>query len=411
MTKKILFIFVILMLLTTLSNIVLVSANNGDFAYTKVKLLNQDPDPAQPGQYVEIRFKVDKLGGDLLKNITFTLDAPYPFSFDPSDKPVKTLGDMKGYSDEDGYYILYYKLRVDSNALKDIYTIKLNESDNNGALLITRSFDIRVNNDKPDFVLGNLVTSPRKLVSDTDGAQINVELENIGEMDAQNVIMKMDLPDGFTETYGYSNREILGTVASGASKTAHFLIDIDDSVKGGITKAKLTINYKESNSVDDEYKTKIMWLDIPIKRKPLFEINSVTSNPKEIHAGDEVSLKLLVKNVGGDDAKSTSIRVFKESSQPFNFDDKTDYIGELKTNESGEALLKFTVDKDAASKSYLLNIEIRSIDGDDVITQDKTIQVKVANKISNNKNFIIFAIVGLIIILILGSYFFRKKKV
>jgi hypothetical protein len=390
---------------------VLVSADSYDFAYNKITLLNQDPDPAEPGHYVELRFKVEKLGNDLLRNITFTLDVPYPFSFDPSDKPIKTLGDMKGYSDDDGYYLLYYKLRVDSNALEDNYTIKLKETNGKEDVLITREFDVRVNNDKPEFVFGTLVTSPTKLVSDTGEAELDVELENIGEMDAQNVIMQIELPEGFTETYGYSNRANLGTISAGSSKTGQFFVDIDENVKGGIHKAKVTINYKETGSNDNEYKTKTLWLDIPIKNKPMFEIEKVTTFPEKIHAGDNIELKLLIKNIGGEDAESTSIRVFKESSQPFDFDDKTDYIGKLKPEETGEALLKLTVDKDASPKTYLLDIEIRSIDGDDVITQDKTIKVQVVNREKNNSNKLIgISITAIIVSLGLGAYYFLRKK-
>lgn len=412
MMKKIIIMLGLLMVLISVGNITFVSADNNDFAYNKITLLNQDPDPAEPGHYVELRFKVEKLGNDLLRNITFTLDAPYPFSFDPSDNPIKTLGDMKGFSDDDGYYLLYYKLRVDSDALEDTYTVKLKETNGNGDVLITREFDIRVNNDKPEFVLGTLVTSPTKLVSDTDEAELDVELQNIGEMDAQNVIMHIELPKGFTETYGYSSRANLGTISASSSKTGQFFVDIDENVKGGVHKAKVTINYKEADSDDDEYKTKTLWLDIPIKSKPMFEIEKVTSLPEKIHAGDSVELKLIIKNIGGEDAESTSIRVFKESSQPFDFDDKTDYIGKLKPGETGEALLKFTVEKDASPKTYLLDIEIRSIDGDDVITQDKTIKIQVVNGEKNNSNKVIgISITAMVVILGLGSYyFFRKKK-
>ncbi len=129
-------------------------------------------------------------------------------------------------------------------------------------------------------------------------------------------------------------------------------------------------------------------------------------------SSDSDELKLIITHIGGEDAESTSIRVFKESSQPFDFDDKTDYIGKLKPGETGEALLKFTVEKDASPKTYLLDIEIRSIDGDDVITQDKTIKIQVVNGEKNISNKIIgISITAIIVSLgLLSYYFFRKKK-
>lgn len=397
-----------LLIVLSIFSVGLSSATNDNVNYVKTTLLNQDPDPAQPGQYVELRFKVEKQGADTLKNVSFTLDAPYPFSFDPSDKPTKVFGDMKGYTVDDGYYILYYKLRVDSDALEDTYTVKLRESDNNGKMLITKEFDIRVNNDKPEFVLGTLVTSPKKLTGYTTDGELDVELENIGEMDAQNVIMTVNLPKGFKETYGYSNRANLGTITAGASKTAKFFIDLDEGMKGGVYETNVTIQYKEANSNYNKYKITRLQLGIPIKSSPIFEIEKVETNPQTIRPGDTVELKVFIKNVGGADADSTSMRVFKESSQPFSFNDKTDYIGKLISGETGEALLKFTVDKDATSKEYLLDVELRAID-DDVITQDKIINVQVGNASSGSSGKVIGLIV-LAIVIIASAYIFFKKR-
>jgi len=413
--KKMLVILSLFVMLVLITNTSLVNADSYDYASLKVTLLNQDPDPAVPGHYVELRFKVQKQGNDILKNITFMLDIDYPFSFDPGDTPIKTIGDWSGYPEDEEYYILYYKLRVDPDALEDSYTIKLKETHDDG-VYTTWEFDVRVNNDKPDLVLGTLVTSPVKLVSDTDAAELDVELVNVGDRDAQNVVMQIELPEGFTETYGYSTRANLGTITAGNSKTAKFFVDIDENVNGGTHNAKITINYKEAESNDNEYKTKILYLDIPVKNKPKFKIGKIISNPRVIHPGDNVELKLVVLNIGGDEAESTSVRVFKESSQPFDFDDKTDYIGNLVPGQSGEALLKFTVDKDASPKTYLLELEVRAINGDDVITEDKTIKIMVVNGEDNNlisiSNPLIVTVIALAVIItgLSGLYLIKKRK-
>lgn len=409
--KKILIILSLFVMVIFIANTNLVIASSDvDLSYTKIVLLNQDPDPAEPGHYVELRFKVEKFGNFKMEDMTFELDVDYPFSFDSSSKQIQNFGDMKGFSGEDGYYILYYKLKVDSNSLEDNYTVKLKESNGNGDLVISKEFDIRVNDDKPNLVFGTLTTQPIKLVSDTDEAELNVELQNIGEEGVQNVIISVEFPKGFSETYGYSGRSNLGTINEGESKTAQFYVDIDENVTEGIHKAKVIINYKEEGDDNSEYKTKILWLNIPLKNKPQFIIEKITTNPRIIKVGDKVELRMLIKNIGGDDAESTSIRVFKESSQPFDFDDKLDYIGKLKPSESGEGLLYFTVDSDANSKMYLLDVEIRTIDDNDVLTQNKVIKIEV---VPNDKKMLSLTnIIILTIILVIGFsvYTFIKKK-
>ncbi len=412
MKKEKIILSLILMVVVLMANTNLVSASsNVDLSYTKIVLLNQDPDPAEPGHYVELRFKVEKFGNFKMEDMTFELEVEYPFSFDSSSKQIQNFGDMKGFSDKEGYYILYYKLRVDSNALEDNYTVKLKESNGEGNLIISKEFDIRINNDKPDLVFGTLTTQPIKLVSDTDEAELNVELQNIGEKGVQNVIISVEFPKGFSETYGYSGRSNLGTINEGESKTAQFYVDVAENVTEGLHKAKVIINYKEKGDDDSEYKTKILFLDIPVKNKPQFIIEKIITNPKIIKVGDKVELRMLIKNIGGDDAESTSIRVFKESSQPFDFEDKLDYIGKLIPGESGEGLLYFTVDPYANSKKYLLDVEIRTIDGNDVLTQNKVIKIEV---IPNNKKMLSLTnvLILTIIILVIGfsTHTFIKLK-
>ena len=54
------------------------AATNLDTASLRVNLLNQDPDPAEPGKYVEIRLKAEKFGNNPLTNVNFYLETEYP---------------------------------------------------------------------------------------------------------------------------------------------------------------------------------------------------------------------------------------------------------------------------------------------------------------------------------------------
>src|SRR3989344_3612728 len=45
-----------------------------------VTFLSQDPDPVEPGSYVDLRWKVENLGTQELQDVQFVLDVDYPFS-------------------------------------------------------------------------------------------------------------------------------------------------------------------------------------------------------------------------------------------------------------------------------------------------------------------------------------------
>ena len=384
------------------------AATNLDTASLRVNLLNQDPDPAEPGKYVEIRLKAEKFGNNPLTNVNFFLETEYPFSFDGSDTPDKNIGRINFISGEDWYYTLKYKLLVDSKALEGAYTLKLRYQINNSRIQGVTEFEISVSDAKyPDFVAGNIVSSPTKLVSDTDAAQLNVELSNIGDEDAQNVVAKLNLPENLNATYSYSDRANLGTIPQGSSKTATYYIDLDKLAESKNYIVPLVISYKEADDKDNVYQTKIINLEIPIKEKPNFKILSITTDPDTIVPGSLVKLKVNLKNIGKD-ADSVSLKIYKESSQPFTFNEKTDYIGNLDKDSEGNAIISFEVDKDAKAKKYILDLEIRAIDGEQVVVQNESLAIEVWEK--ENTNTFLY-VLGAIILLVAGVYiYFRNKK-
>jgi hypothetical protein len=142
--------------------------------------------------------------------------------------------------------------------------------------------------------------------------------------------------------------------------------------------------------------------------RPMFEIESIHASPEKIMPGSNVELKIRVKNIGGEEAESVSIRAFKESSQPFEFDEKSDFIGKLKPGETGEAVLKFSVDKEAVAKEHILDLEIRSIYGEEVLTQDKTATVKIEDSLQNNN--LMTGIIIIVVIVAAGVIIYKFVK-
>lgn len=336
--------------------------------------LNQNPDPAEPGKYVELRWKVDKIGNRKINDIKYMLELEYPFYFDESDTPERNMGDWEGFSDEDEFFTLFYKVRVAADAIEGTYTIKLKSNVNSNEYWVTKNYDVRIGDkERPEFILGQIITSPIKLASNLDEAKLNIEIANIGDGNADNVIAELDLPEGFTPSYSYADREALGTIPAGTNKIATFYVDISEDVAGGVHEANIKISYKEANDDDNEMKNRVIKLYLPLKEKPMFDLDEVKIVPENIYPGTSVELHLTVKNIGGEEADSVSVRIFKDSSQQIDLVEKSDFIGKLKQGETGEAILNIDVQEDAVPKAYKIDVEIRAIDGDEVLIQEKTI--------------------------------------
>ncbi|RLJ02153.1 MAG: hypothetical protein DRP10_02240, partial [Candidatus Aenigmatarchaeota archaeon] len=344
-----------------------------DSPILKIRELKYNPYPVEAGKYMDLWIKIENIGTEEAKNVTCTLLPEYPFSLDPNENATKNIGKLPGTEE----VILQYKLRVDSNAVEGWNEMKIKCQTENSDVWIIHEFEIYVESKIPEFAIGSIVSEPTKLFPDSEENKVSIEIQNIGTGDAELITSELILPKGITPSESYSNIANLGMIEEGESKTAEFYIDIDKNTIPGKYKAKLIIKYKDANNNRDEYKNRTLDIDIVVKPLPLFEIKNETTTPSKISQGDKVTLRLKIKNIGFEEAKTVSVKIYKQSDQPFDFDEKYDYIGNLKPNQSGEVVFRFDVDNDANLKTYLLKAEIRYLLNDEVKIVEKQIPIKV----------------------------------
>jgi len=370
----------------------------------QIQELKYNPYPAEAGKYMDLWIKIENIGTEESKDVTCVLLPEYPFSLDPNENATRHIGKLPGAEE----VILQYKLRVDSNAIEGWNEMKIKCQTENSDNWIVHEFEIYVESKIPKFAIGFITSEPTKLFPDSEENKLSIEIQNIGDGDAELTTAKLILPKGILPSESYSNIANLGIIKEGESKTAEFYIDIDKNTIPGNYKTKLIIKYKDSNNNREEYKNQTLDIDIVIKSLPLFEIEKVNTNPDKISQGDKVVLRLNIKNIGFKEAKTVSVKIYKQSDQPFDFDEKYDYIGNLKPNQSGEVIFRFDVDDNANLKTYLLKAEIRYLINDEVKIVEKQIPLEVEIEKKDSKLF--FLITLLIIFAILSGAYYGWKK-
>jgi len=387
-----------------------VSAANYVYAYVlgstvlQIHELKYDPYPAEAGKYMNLWVKVENIGTEEAKNVTCVLLPEYPFSLDPNEDATRHIGKLPGAEEA----ILQYKLRVDSNAVEGWNEMRVKCQAENSDAWIIHKFEVYVESEIPEFAIGSVASEPTKLFPDSEENKLSVEIQNVGTGDAEFVTSELILPRGVTPSESYSNIANLGTIKEGESKLAEYYIDVDRSTVPGIYKAKLIVRYKDSNNNRKEYKNQTLNVDIVVKPLPIFEIESVSTDPGELSQGDRATLRLTIKNVGFEEAKTVSVKIYKQSDQPFDFDEKYDYIGNLKPNQTGEAVFRFDVDSDANLKTYLLKAEIRYLIDDDVKIVEKQVPIRVEMKKKDSK-VIFLGVLFVGFVIVLGGYYGWKK--
>ena len=211
-----------------------VSGIAADACTLSVRLVNQDPYPAVPGDYVKLVFQVDGASDPTCGEITAKLTPEYPFSLDPGvSNSVKVKAGTYLGQDFQSYFLAPYQVRIDKDALDKDYTIKLNVGSSNTAAGDYR-FNVTVKDQRTDFEVSV------KDYSYTTNIMI-LEIINVGKNDAEAVTVDMSNQDNM-QVKG-SSRNIVGSLNANEDTTFNFEgIPKDGSIK-------MTITYTDKNNV------------------------------------------------------------------------------------------------------------------------------------------------------------------
>ncbi len=261
--------------------------------------------------------------------------------------------------------------------------------------------------------VGNVYTEPTHVRPGDEDVRVIVYIENSGEADAKDVEAKLICNEQFAPSWSGTDRAYVGRLSSGYAAKAIFHVDVADNIDAGTYSIPLVIRFKDTENV--EYRG-VMSVDVLVERKPDLEIASYYTEPANISAGDHVILHVRVKNVGSEEGESVSVRVTGEADVPFDYVVTSDHVGNLKVNETGDAILEFDVDKDAVKKIYQQGLEIRctgdrDLGDDNVYTFDKQIQMEVTPSSSANSPIPGFeAFVSFIALLLVFFFIALRKK-
>ena len=178
-------------------------------------MINQDPYPAVPGDYVRLIFQVTGVENPDCGYVSFELLPEYPISFDPntSSKVVVESGTfVKNYTSS---LIVPYKVRVDTDALDgdNPLTVKFSSGIIEADFFKLKQFNLYAEDVKADFEIH---------IKDYDATTniIIFEILNIGSSDIE--ALTVEIPKQENLIAKVSNRNIVGGLDSNDFTTAEF---------------------------------------------------------------------------------------------------------------------------------------------------------------------------------------------
>ncbi|MFH1802130.1 MAG: hypothetical protein ABH864_01625 [archaeon] len=200
-----------------------------------VELINQDPYPANPGEYVKVVFQIDGLNNPECEKVSFELKDSFPFSLDPGEvRTYDFIGDayVRKFSSA---AMAPYELRVNKDAIDGENEIEavLEYVDASSGNVISevQEFEINVNGVKVDFEVS---------VKDFDSATNSLTFEILNTREDDVVALTVDVPKQDTIVVKGASRNIIGDLDASDDTTFKFEATPHDG------EIELTIAYTDS---------------------------------------------------------------------------------------------------------------------------------------------------------------------
>lgn len=350
-----------------------------DAARVKITIMSQDPDPVQPGELLELRWKVENIGGANAENVKVKLKPEYPFSLLPEDDGTRDLGSIQGRQlDEEGVIVLY-KLRVDEDAIEGNMDIKLEYTHDDQPWRTTDDYSLRVQTVEPNILIESVKTRPSKIVPGNKGT-VEITVRNLADSYMRYVTTKLDLtfsdlraeattmtaPDTFYNALpiaplNSATEKSVYQIPPGETATFTYEIMPFPDAASGIYKVPVIITYEDE--LETEY-TKEEVIGLVISSTPELDVVIDSYDVYAKNTAGSVTIKFV--NKGITDIKFLNVELEQDEDYKIT-SASTDYVGNVDSDDYESADFK---------------IYLKEPEGDSV-----KIPVNITYKDSNNNDY------------------------
>ncbi len=320
-------------------------SNINDVSYNFV---NQRPDPAEPGGYVEVRLKLENVGTDDARNVLFEFLPKFPFTLAEGTEQVR-LGRVGARQVGEDAYVIFYRLKVDEDAIEGNNRVNFRFSPNGGlSWTQLEPMFIRVQTNDAILVIEDVSTDSTVLAPGTT-TDLEITVVNTADSVVKDLRFKLDLADASFAPVGSSNEKMIDQLAAKASKTLTFRLNVAADAASKVHKVPLEIAYFDE--IGRNY-TKNNDIGIVVNDAPDFLVNI---DDTEIYTrGGKGNIIVSVSNVG-----SSEIQYLTATLQPSKdytiLSSPSVYLGNLDSDDFDSAEYEIFV---SAKKAAKLDLEL-----------------------------------------------------
>lgn len=367
------------------------------------------PSRINPGEEFALNIDIKNDGSQRAFNISTTLILP-----DITPALFSTLQSNTVYFDfldASSSRPATFAMKTDGKTPSGSYTMLLQITFFDGSSLkpqtVYKKFSLIVEGE-PKVTVSKVQTKPDKVRPGNKDILLTVSLENQGTDDARFLQATFVCENPFTLASSYSQTFSVGLLKVGMAVPAVFAIDVSNDASSG--KYDLSLDLSYNDSFEKKYNERQSFT-LTIPETPNIVITNVVVG-KAVE-GESFDVHIFLKNTGGAKAESVIVEALEKSEQPLEYETKSDLVGDMEPQGSGEAVLVLRAKNGASQKTHLVSLKLRASgdrgEGDyGLYYFDGSFEVTVKKGIGTNT--ILYGAGAVVVIVLLLLFFFVRKK-
>ena len=382
-----------------------------------VNYISQDPDPAEPGRYVELKFKVENNGTEAAEDVEIEIIPEYPFTLDSGEGAVKSIGTILGRQTGSDAVIVKFKLKVDKDAVSGDNKIDVRYSSSKTGWIKKEDNIVKV---RSHFAILSIreVESEPEIIRPGETAKLSIGVENKADALLKDIKVKLMLykaTHGTTTVLyeekpfapiGSSNEKTLNNLERGEKEDIVFNLIADPDAEAGVYKIPLVVTY--SDNTGKNYSLSDNIIGLVVGDSPELVVFIESSELKAAKKAGNVNIKFV--NKGTSDIKFLYSKL-KQSEDFEIISFKEVYVGNIDSDDYETAEYKIYLKK---AKEVVLPLHIEYKDANNRLYKKninlplRIISAKIAGEKSGGSKVVGFLII--IVIVVVGVFIYRKRK-
>lgn len=327
-----------------------------------ISLLNQDPDPANAGDVVEVRLSVENVGADATKDLLVELTPSYPFELVTSSEAIQNVGTLSGTINDANAKVIKYTLRVDKDATAGSYDLDITYIFNGEFSKSTKTVTLDVGNSEDAEItnINQVTLVPGQLTP------LIFTIDNVGSAPLKDLTFQWENEADIVLPVGSDNTKYIKYIDVGKQVNVSFDVIASAIAEPDLYKLDLSLSY--DNYITGTTVTKTTRAGIYVGGETDFEISVADSSSGET--------SFTVANVGSNPAYSVSINVPEQNDWQVT-GSQSSIIGNLNTGDY--TIASFTLAKSSSRMSPTTNTDDATIPtrNSDVMGTSSTVLINV----------------------------------